>query len=132
MSQDNVERVHAAHDAFNRGDLDAAVEYFHADAVWIPYLAGLEAREYRGHAALLDMWRNLREHLAGFRVDPQEVIDGGDWVVIVVEAQGSGPTSGVAVRQRWAQLMSIRDGLIERVEPFPTREEALKAAGLSV
>ena len=131
MSQENVERVLAAHEAFNRGDLDATVEFFHPEAVWIPYLAGLEGREFRGHAALLDMWRDLRQNYAGFQIDPQEVIDGGDRMVVVVEARTIEPRSGVEVRQKWAQLMSIRDDLIERVEPFPTREAALEAAGLS-
>ncbi len=130
MSQENVERVVAAHAAFNRGDLDATVEFFHPEAVWIPYLAGLEGREFRGHAALLDMWRNLRQNYPGFQIDPQEVIDGGDRLVVVVEARMSEPRSGVEVRQKWAQLISIRDDLIERVEPFPAREAALEAAGL--
>ena len=130
MSQENAERVRSAHDAFNRGDLGATVEYFHPDAVWIPYLAGLEARVFRGHAELLSMWRNLRENFAGFRVEPREIIDCGDKVVVVVEAEGTGPESGAEVRQTWAQVITIRDGLIARVEPFPTRAEALEAAGL--
>ena len=126
-----MDRVLAAHEAFNRGDLDATVEFFHPEAAWIPYLAGLEGREFRGHAALLDMWRGLRQNYAGFRIDPQEVIDGGDRLVVVVEARTIEPRSGVEVRQKWAQLLSMRDDLIERVEPFPTRDEALEAAGLS-
>jgi ketosteroid isomerase-like protein len=131
MSEENVERLYAAHAAFNEGDLDAAVAFFHPEAVWIPYLAGLEAREYRGHAALRDMWRGLRESLVDFRIEPQEVIDGGDRMVVVVEGRGRGPSSGVEVRQRWAQVLYVRDGLVERVEPFPTREAALEVAGLS-
>lgn len=131
MSQENVERIQAAHDAFNEGDLDTTVEFFDPEAVWVTYLMELEAREFRGRAALLDMWRGLRNNYEDFRIDPQEIIDGGDRMVVVVEARGIGPASGIAVHQRWAQLIFMRDGLIERVEPFPTRDEALKAAGLS-
>ena len=131
MTQENIERIRSAHVAFNRGDLDATVEYFHPDAVWIPYLAGLEARVFQGHAELLSMWRNLRENFADFRIEPREIIECGDKVVLVVEAEGTGPQSGAEVRQTWAQVISIRDDLIARVEPFPTRAEALEAAGVS-
>lgn len=124
---ENVERVQRAHDAFNRGDLEEVLEHFHPDAEWIPYLAGLEARSYRGHAALRDMWRSLRENFRDFRIEPREIIDRGEQLVLVVDAQGSGPHSGAEVKQTWAQVVTIRDGLISRVEPFSSRAEALRA-----
>ncbi len=130
MASENVERIYAAHDAFNRGELETVAEYFQPDAVWIPYLMGLEAREYRGRDELLDMWRALRQNFVDFRIEPQEVIDGGDRVVLMVEAEGSGAGSGAVVRQRWAQVFTMRDGLIARVKPFATKAEAMTAARL--
>jgi ketosteroid isomerase-like protein len=79
------------------------------------------------------MWRDLNDNLGeAFRVEALEIIDCGDDVVVaVVEAQGTGTGSGAQVRQRWAQLYSVRDGLVARVKPFPDRDAAVRAAGLS-
>jgi ketosteroid isomerase-like protein len=44
MSQENVEIVRRAFDAFNRRDLAAAAAVFASDAEWVPYLAALRSR----------------------------------------------------------------------------------------
>jgi ketosteroid isomerase-like protein len=131
MSEENVEVVRRGFAAFNRGDFDAAIAVFRADAVWHSYLAMLEGEVHRGHEAIVKMWADLHDYLSGFQVQPKEFIDCGEAVVVVVEATGTGTGSGAAVAQTWAQLWSLKDGLVSRVEPFPTRTEALEAAGLS-
>jgi ketosteroid isomerase-like protein len=131
MAQENVETVREAFAAFNRGDFETAVGAFDPEAEWIPYLSALEGSVFRGRAALLEMWNDINDNLGGnLRVELEELVDCGDQVVAVVEAIGSGTGSGVEVHQRWAQLASLRDGLIVRVEPFATRAAALEAAGL--
>ncbi len=77
------------------------------------------------------MWADISGHLSGFRIEPQEFIDCGETVIVVVEAQGTGSGSGAAVNQRWVQLATISEGLVRRIEPFTTREEALGAAASS-
>lgn len=125
-----MDRVRAAFDAFNRGDFEAAVAVFHAEAEWHPYLGALEGNVYRGRDALLRMWLGIEESFGGsLRLEPQEFIECGDQVVVVVEAQGKGSGSGAEVRQSWAQLATMRDGFVFRVEPFPDRAAALEAAG---
>ena len=95
-------------------------------------LGALEGPVFRGRAAILKMWNDIDDNLGGaFRVQLDELVDRGDQIVGVIEARGIGTGSGVEVRQRWAQLASLREGLIIRVEPFPTRAEALEAVGLS-
>jgi ketosteroid isomerase-like protein len=49
----------------------------------------------------------------------------------VAEASATGGESGAEVGQTRAQVMTVRDGLIPRVDPYPDRDAALKAAGLS-
>jgi hypothetical protein len=49
----------------------------------------------------------------------------------LIEARGTGGSSGVEVRQRWARVATIHDGLIVRVEPDPDMDAALEATGLS-
>ena len=131
MSQENADLVRRSYAAFNRGDYETAAAAFHPEAEWYPYLSALEDAVYRGREALVKMFKELDESFTeGVQVEVQEIIDGGDQLVVVLEAHGKGAGSGVDVRQRWAQLASMRAGLVFRVTPFPDRGAALEAAGL--
>jgi hypothetical protein len=73
------------------------------------------------------MWSDLKSHMSGFEIEAVELIDCGEHVVAVIEVRGVGSLSGAAVADRWAQLYRITDGLVRRMEVFPTREAALAA-----
>ena len=132
MSQENVEVVRSAYRAVNRGDFEAVAAVLHPEVEWHPYLGALEGKIYRGPDAIRTMWSTLGESFGGtLQVEVRELIDCGEQVVVVVEARGTGSGSGAEVEQRWAQLVTMRDGLVGRVDPFPDRGAALEAAGLS-
>ena len=40
-------------------------------------------------------------------------------------------TSGVPLTRKYAQIVTLKDGLVIRQEEYPSHAEALKAAGLS-
>ena len=133
MSEENVELVRQSFAAFNRGDPETAAALFHPEVEWHAYLGAPGGSVHRGREALVKMWRDLNDNLGGtFGVEALEIIDcGAGRVVAVVEARGTGTESGAQVHQRWAQLYSVRNGLVAQVKPFRDREAALKAAGLS-
>ena len=71
MSQENVESVQRAVEAWNADDLDAFLAELDADVEWHPAIEpGLEgkATTYRGHAGARQIWRQdrgeARERLA--------------------------------------------------------------------
>jgi uncharacterized protein len=131
MSEDNVELVRAAYAAFNRRDFEAVSEFLHPELEWHPYLGAVEGSIYRGRDAVVKMWSDLDDSFGGtLRVEPSEVIDCGEQIVVVIEARATGSGSGAEVHQSWVQLATIRDGLICHVEPYPDRSSAFKAAGL--
>ena len=45
--------------------------------------------------------------------------------------RGKGRESGLPMSMEWAQVISVRDGKITRVDAYDNRQEALEAAGLS-
>jgi uncharacterized protein len=129
MSEENVEVIRAAYEAFNRRDFEAVRTLLHPEVEWQPYLGVVEGSSHRGPDALLKMWSSIDESFGGtFRADVRELIDCGEQVVIVLEARGRGSGSGAEVRQNWAQVATIREGLVFRVEPYPDRDAALEAA----
>jgi ketosteroid isomerase-like protein len=132
MSQENLEIVRRAYAALNGGEIEAAVEFLHPEIEWRPYLGAVESDIYRSREAVIGMWSQLEEGFGGtLRIKCRELIDVGErGIVAVVEASGVGSGSGAEVRQRWAQLVTIRDGLVVLVEPFHDKDTALEAAGL--
>jgi ketosteroid isomerase-like protein len=132
MSQEGVELVRTAYEAFNRRDFQAAGATLHPQAEWRPYLGVVEGDLYQGRDAILKMWSRLDESFGeSLRLEPLEVIDCGEQIVAVIEGRARGSGSGAEVRQTWAQLVTLQDGLVFRVEAYPDRASALEAAGLS-
>ena len=132
MSRDDVERVLAGLDAFNRRDFDAATAGFHPDIEWI---AGADlvpdAAVYRGPDGVMEFWRTWLDAMDDFRLEVEETIDAGDGrVLLVTRATGRGKDSGVPVEGRLAQLWELRDGRSVRAEMYPSREAALEAEGI--
>jgi ketosteroid isomerase-like protein len=87
---------------------------------------------YHGHEGLRQVFREWHEAWESHKADVEELIDAGDDRVISVgTARGRGKASGIEVElPHQAGLWTIRDGRVIRVVWFPTREEALEAAGL--
>ncbi len=132
MSRENVEQVRASFAAFNRGEFREAAACVHPEAELHAHLSAVEWKTHRGPGALVQMWSDLEEAFGGtLQVEVKELVDCGDEVVAVVEALATGRKSGVEIRQSWAQLTTHQNGFIIRIEPFPDRDAALQAAGLS-
>jgi ketosteroid isomerase-like protein len=66
-----------------------------------------------------------------YRVDPQELLDAGPSVVVILRESGRGKGSGAPFEREHPQLWTFRGDRIIRWESFPTKAEALEAAGLS-
>jgi ketosteroid isomerase-like protein len=78
MSQENVERILRGYAALNRGDLDGAVRGVSHDCeVALPPMLP-EANSYQGRDGLKRMWAVWRDSFDDFRMEVEEVIDGGD------------------------------------------------------
>jgi ketosteroid isomerase-like protein len=132
MSQENVEIVRRAGDAFSRGDLDTWLAYMADD---IDHRAAEGALDDRGpiHGkdavrAYLQDWLDLFDD---FRSEPVELIDAGeDRVIVVGRISGRAKQSGVETDLTYAAIYTIRDGKIARGREYWTKEQALEAAGL--
>jgi ketosteroid isomerase-like protein len=80
-----------------------------------------------------------RASLAGLRrgaawaewsIEPDEFIDAGHSVVIVIRMNAEGRGSGIEVQRQDALVYQIRDRMITRVVYYNNRKQALEAAGL--
>jgi ketosteroid isomerase-like protein len=76
MSQENIELVRRATEAFSRGDFDGFLEDWAPDAVvdW-SNSRGLDARVYRGHADIRAFAKRFREAFEDFRVERLDLVE---------------------------------------------------------
>jgi uncharacterized protein len=132
MSQENVERVRAAVDAINGGDIETALNLAHPDIEWQTLDTFPDAGTYRGHEGALSFFQNWLDTFKGFRLH-MEQCEGVDEHRVLgrFRVSGEGAESGVEVESPpFFQLLEYRDGLLVRAQMFQTESEALEAAGL--
>jgi ketosteroid isomerase-like protein len=131
MSQENVEVVRRATDAYNRGNLQEAASWIDPEIEWD--MSRVEVPDpgvYRGLDGMQTFFSSWDESWGSSELEPQEFIDAGDHVVSVVRQVGRGRTSGVEVEQTIIQVWTLRGGKLVRMEMYPDRDAALEAVGL--
>src|SRR5690349_816653 len=131
MSQENVEIVRAALDAFVRGDNEGVVSLCDED-IEITQAAGIAGfpDKQHGHAGVLEAFDLWPEQWDDYRIEILRVADLGDHVMVTQMARGRGKGSGVQVEMPLALLFSIRAGKIAEWGIVNDEADALKAVGL--
>ena len=114
---------------WERGDF-TQWEAFADDYVW-KAVDATEPGEYRGMAAVTAAWRTWLQAWDGFSVAAEDVVAGSDGRYVVMQLfRGKGKASGLESEERSAAVVTMRDGLIARMEGFWDRDAALRAAGV--
>ena len=134
MSQENVEIVKRATEAFNRRDVEALVAMSDDDLEFFSALAAVETGgiAYRGLEAWERYLARMDEIWDSWRAEDLEVFDAdGDRVAAAFHIVGRGKTSGVPVDHRIGLAYRFRNGKLWRMRSYLDPAEALKAVGLS-
>jgi uncharacterized protein len=127
----NVEVVQRLYEAWNGGDIAAALELIDPEIEVETSSGRLTEGSYRGYAGLTqvmdDFWGEFDER----RTDLKECIPVGDAVATSVLHVARGRASGATVEMPHYQVWTLRDGKVVRWRMFGTWPEALEAARLS-
>jgi ketosteroid isomerase-like protein len=129
MSQENVEIVRRRFDAFNDGDLTAALALTDPNIEWWDRVDDPGAGVYRGQDAVVKHLAEIAEELE-LQIEPLEFVDAGDAVVVVLRLFGRGVGSGVPFEEHEVHVFKLRDGKVTEQREYRERSEALKALGL--
>jgi ketosteroid isomerase-like protein len=130
MSQENVEIMRSAIEAFNRRDGPRFGALLADDAEIVPVRAALEGTVYRGPDAAEQYCAAVEESWENLAWEVEEVRDGGDWVVALGRIRGEGRGSGAAIDARAGWVARFQNGLITTFRTYPDRADALEAVGL--
>jgi ketosteroid isomerase-like protein len=134
MSQENLEIVRRAYQAWNSDDLDAFLSLVHPDAEWRgpgDLFLGIDSL-YRGHAGVREWWNATKEPWDYFKSHIERTLEEGDNVVTVVRFEAVGRGSGVKVELPFlTNVIGLRGGLIVKFNAYYSLEQALETLGLS-
>ena len=131
MSQENVEVVRQAIEAFNEGDVEGstaalAPEFEYVATGRVPGAEGVY-RGPEGWGRFLELfWGEFEEA----RIEIRDLIASDDHVVAAQTFRGRGKQSGAETSWDLWQVWTLRDGKVVRGQGFTSKEEALEAAGL--
>ena len=130
MTQANVKLITDAIDAFNGGDVEGAMRAlapgFELD---MTRAAGPFHGRYDGDA-FAGFLADFAESWETVHLEVHEFIEDGDRTVVplTLRARGRG---GIEVEARPTFVWTVRDAMIERLEMYQEREDALGALGIA-
>ena len=133
MSQENVETVREAFEAFLAGDREDAAHLVDPEVEFHGTVGGLdEGRIARGQSEIdqifeaedLEAWEERR-------LEAEEFIDAGDDVVVLLHEYRRGRGSGVELESKTAVVVAVSGGRVVRIQGYMDRDAALEAVGLS-
>jgi len=128
MSQENVELVRRAYDAFNRRDLEGFLALMGDDVETGSRLVAMEGR-FHGHDGVRRWWSTLLDNFPDLTIDVADVRDLGDVVLGEHLVRGRGAGSQTPVEDQQWQVVRFRAGRISSWQTFLSEAEALEAAG---
>ena len=132
MSQENVEIVRRAFDAFSKGDIEGVLRRCDEDILITQpkELPGV-SRYQHGHSGVLEAFSIWPEQWDDYRIEIMRTADLGDRVVVITRTSGRGKQSGVEVEMEISFVFILRNEKIEEMQIFMGEDQALEAAGLS-
>ena len=128
--QENVEIVRKWFDAIRHGDV--AMDLWHTDLIVDNVPEFPMTGPYFGQAGLRQWWDELSEVIEGARIELDEATAVSEQHVLTTQRLvGVFSKTGIPVDAPWVAVFLVQEGKISRVSGFASRNEALKAAGVS-
>ena len=127
MSQSNVDRVREIYSRFNEtGELDSS--QMHPDFELHSRPDVPDATVWRGIDGVRDFFARTAESFDPIRWEAREFSPAGRHVMVRAHIVAYGRASGTPIEVDEAQLWTLEDGLILRLQGFATIEEAYATA----
>ncbi len=128
MSQENIQIVRSAFDAYERGDVAQIVALMSDDLV--THRIEPENAVYHGKQGFFEATADWTEDFEEWTAVAEEFVDAGDAVLVRVHQTALGEASGVPVESDFWFLFEMDEGKVVRLSFHPRRASAFEAAGV--
>jgi ketosteroid isomerase-like protein len=129
MTQEAVDFVQRGYAAFRSGDLDTALAQIDSGIVLEVHTdrPDMGSATYHGHEGFLANFAELTDVFDDLEVEPAEIDDHGDRILVACRVTGRGKGSGVAIEARIFHVWTMHDGIATRLEIYSDAEQARQA-----
>jgi uncharacterized protein len=126
VSEQDVELVRRVFQAINERDVDAMLDAYHPDADLSTLTSELvQGNAYRGHSGIREYFSSFADVWEELHLEPEEIRDLGDRILVVGRWSSRGKESGAAVESPAAWIFAVRDGRIVFTRAYRDAEDAL-------
>jgi ketosteroid isomerase-like protein len=130
MDQAHVDLLRDFYDALNRDDVESAVQLCDPDVRVYLNPDVVAALPPRGHKEVASYLRGWFDSWDTYVPRPQEFIDAGEQVVVMVDLRARGKGSRFEIEEEMADVFTLADGSIVQLRLYVDRGVALDAAGI--
>ncbi len=130
MTRPDTERLRAAYEAWNRGEIERIPEFFHPDCVyWTSgVFPGFEPAYHR-QEGIHEFWRTMTEPWEYFRIELQDADSREDEIIARVRFVARGAGSGAEVTVDFTHRVTYEEGgRIIEVRAYPPGDQPPDAA----
>jgi uncharacterized protein len=131
MSEQNVELIRHAYEEFAREGTAAIPTHLLAPDFELVPVPAFPSGPFRGPHATVDFSNEFDAMFDEYRIEPEEIIDLGERVVVLARFRGRGKGGGVPIVEAHAHVWTMHDGKALRAEFYSKRAEGLEAVGLT-
>jgi ketosteroid isomerase-like protein len=131
MSEQNLELIRHAYEDFAREGTRAIPTHLMAPDFELVLVPAFPSGPFRGPQAAVDFSKEFEAMFDEYRIEPEEIIDVGEQVLVLARFSGRGKGGGVPIVEAHAHVWTMRDGKALRAEFYSKRAEGLEAVGLT-
>lgn len=125
-----IAELRNAYDAFNRGDIDAAVRVLNPDVEWIEPVEFPGGGAYHGIDGAKRYLAQSRASAAQVISEPERFITSGNKIIVFVHARVLPKDAGAWRDVTLADVYTFQNGSVSQMRAFTDRQEALHWAGI--
>lgn len=132
MSEENVEIVRRGFEHFRQTRDFLREDVYDPAFVWdmSTFRGWPEKQTYEGLDGAREFMRAWLDAWDDWQLDVESLHDGGDKVVAIVRQRGRSKSTGLEVDMSFAQVFTLRNSLVTRMQMYADPAEGLQAAGL--
>jgi ketosteroid isomerase-like protein len=116
MSQQDVETIKTAYEAFGRGDLEGAAQGFTDDVEWWSSPEVPEGGTITGKDAVIESWSNIPNYFSEFAAEPREIVDAGEKVFVLGTQRATAKDTGKTFETPYVHVFWTAGGKVTRAE----------------
>jgi ketosteroid isomerase-like protein len=132
MSEQNIEIVRGIYEAFDQGDVQAALSRIDPECVWdLTNHSWPGDDQYFGHEGIVEVLMEFIGAFDDYTVEPERFIDAGDKVVVISHETARHKGSDVGIDRRQASVYTMRGGKAVRIDHYLDIDKGLQAAGVA-